>query len=115
MSGICGNYDRAYALSECSYFAKGKSERSEKIILDDSSLKINGISIYVNSKDKNANGILVDNSDLKITLGYNYGLVGKNGAGKSCLFDRLLSDEIPLKSKMSIGYLNQNIGLLRKI
>jgi len=24
------NYDRAYALSECSYFAKGKSERSER-------------------------------------------------------------------------------------
>jgi len=80
----------------------------QKLLIDRNSIKISGLSLYVNSVEKKS-GILIDNSDLNITIGYRYGLVAPNGYGKSCLFKKLISDDIPLKKKLSIGYLNQNV------
>lgn len=86
----------------------------QKILIDDCVIKITDLSIFVSSKENKKNGILIDNSDLKITKNYRYGLVGPNGTGKSCLFNRLLSKEIPISDKIQIGYLNQNIQYSEK-
>lgn len=50
---------------------------------------------------------LIDNSQLRIIFGRKYGIIGKNGCGKSCLLKKIMSDEFNIQ--LDRFYVDQEI------
>lgn len=55
------------------------------------------------------NKVLFQDTPLNITYGHRYGLIGKNGIGKSSLLNQLATRQIPIHPNMDIYYMEQDI------
>ncbi len=66
-------------------------------------VQVNNFSISINSKK------LFDDSELVLAPGNNYGLIGKNGCGKTTLLKMIASRRLPVNEKTLILYVEQEI------
>ena len=66
-------------------------------------VQVNSFSIDINSKK------LFDNSELVLASGHIYGLIGKNGCGKTTLLNMIKNNMIPLDDRMLVLYVEQEI------
>ena len=53
--------------------------------------------------------VLLDNADLKLAFGRRYGLIGRNGVGKSTLLRHLAAGDLPIPRTMTKLYVAQEI------
>lgn len=99
---------------------KSKSQEVKKVIKEEKeTLKS---SFTDNNSDENNvsfgsvtiaahNKLLFVDTPLVITFGHKYGLIGKNGIGKSSLLKQLATGKIPLHDKMDVYYMEQDIEI----
>ena len=66
-------------------------------------VQVNNFSISINSKK------LFDDSELVLAPGNNYGLIGKNGCGKTTLLKMIASRRLPVNERTLILYVEQEI------
>lgn len=66
-------------------------------------VQVNNFSISINSKK------LFDDSELVLAPGNNYGLIGKNGCGKTTLLKMIANRKLPVNKKILILYVEQEI------
>tara|TARA_B100001093_G_C26829667_1_gene1015572 strand:- start:1111 stop:2727 length:1617 start_codon:yes stop_codon:yes gene_type:complete len=66
-------------------------------------VQVNNFSISINSKK------LFDDSELVLAPGNNYGLIGKNGCGKTTLLKMIANRKLPVNEKTLILYVEQEI------
>lgn len=71
---------------------------------------INILNISINAYKKD---LLID-TDLKIVNQYKYGLIGKNGIGKSTLLKHMVERKFPISEKIDILYVEQEIDATDK-
>ena len=71
-------------------------------------VQVNNFSISINSKK------LFDDSELVLAPGNNYGLIGKNGCGKTTLLKMLANRKLPVNKKILILYVEQEIEQTNK-
>lgn len=70
---------------------------------DEKNISFGSITIVAHNK------ILFQDSELSIAYGHRYGLIGKNGIGKSSLLDQIASRKIPIDPKMDVYYMEQDL------
>jgi ATP-binding cassette, subfamily F, member 1 len=70
---------------------------------DETNVSFGNITIVAHNK------VLFQDSPLTIAFGHRYGLIGKNGIGKSSLLDQLASRKIPIHPKMDVYYMEQDL------
>lgn len=73
---------------------------------DENNISIDNLNLSVNDSKKH----LLNNTQLKITLGHRYGLIGKNGIGKSTLLKQLAIGKYT-HPKMDIFYMEQDVTI----
>lgn len=66
-------------------------------------IKIEGFDVAFGEK------VLLKNADLSLTFGRRYGLVGRNGLGKSTLLHMMSSRQLVIPSHMSILHVEQEV------
>jgi len=77
---------------------------SEKNIVSDiDNISIESFSISIAKKS------LFNNSSLKLSYGQKYGLIGKNGCGKTTLLKHIAEKKLPINKEMDILYVEQEI------
>ena len=77
---------------------------SEKNLVSDiDNISIESFSISIAKKS------LFNNSSLKLSYGQKYGLIGKNGCGKTTLLKHIAEKKLPINKEMDILYVEQEI------
>lgn len=87
---------------------EAKSTPKLNSIYQDNNSDENNISfgnVTISAHDK----ILFKDTPLTVTYGHRYGLIGKNGIGKTSLLNQLANRVIPVHPKMDIYYMEQDI------
>ena len=70
---------------------------------DETNISFGNVTINAHSK------VLFKDSPLRVTFGHRYGLVGRNGIGKTSLLDQLAKRVIPIHPNMDVYYMEQDI------
>ena len=82
-----------------------KTETGNALLTKD--IKIEGFDVAFGEK------VLIKNSELSLTFGRRYGLVGRNGLGKSTLLKMMSSRQLVLPSHLSILHVEQEVRISR--
>jgi ATP-binding cassette subfamily F protein 1 len=72
---------------------------------DDKNISFGSINIVAHNK------LLFEDSPLTVAFGHKYGLIGKNGIGKSSLLKQISKREIPIHPNMDVYYMEQDIEI----
>ena len=78
-----------------------KTETGNALLTKD--INIEGFDVAFGEK------VLLKNSELKLTFGRRYGMVGRNGLGKSTLLKMMSSRQLVLPSHLSILHVEQEV------
>jgi ATP-binding cassette subfamily F protein 1 len=96
---------------ELKYENKKKVEKTEfnssfqKNMSDENNISFENVTIAVHNK------ILFQDTPLKIAYGHRYGLIGKNGIGKTSLLYEIANRNIPIHERMDVYYMEQDVIL----